>query len=53
LKIGGKREHLEEKLQERYGYGKDQIREEVDDWICRMSSVENSKAGAAPHKGSR
>ncbi len=33
--INGKREQLEGKLQERYGYGKDQIRKEVDDWIGR------------------
>lgn len=33
--INGKREQLEGKLQERYGYGKDQIRKEVDDWISR------------------
>lgn len=69
LQIAGKREHLEGKLQERYGYGKDQIREEVDDWMSRVSPVEHTKSGgmqhkdagatrhkgsgAAPHKGSR
>lgn len=30
--INGKRENLEGKIQERYGYGKEQIRKEVDDW---------------------
>ena len=61
LKIADKREHLEGKLQERYGYGKDKIREEVDDWMSRVSPVEHTKsggmhhkdAGAVPHKGSR
>ncbi|MBS0232703.1 MAG: CsbD family protein [Proteobacteria bacterium] len=31
--INGRREQLEGKLQERYGYGKDQIRSEVDNWL--------------------
>jgi uncharacterized protein YjbJ (UPF0337 family) len=30
--IAGKREQLEGKLQQRYGYQKDQIKKEVDDW---------------------
>ena len=30
--INGKREQLEGKLQERYGYSKDQVKREVDDW---------------------
>ncbi len=30
--INGKREQLEGKLQERYGYAKEQARKEVDDW---------------------
>lgn len=33
--INGQREQLEGKLQERYGYGKDRIRTEVDDWVSR------------------
>jgi uncharacterized protein YjbJ (UPF0337 family) len=43
LKILGKREHLEGKLQERCGYGKDKFREEVDDWGSRVSPVEYTK----------
>jgi uncharacterized protein YjbJ (UPF0337 family) len=31
--INGSREQLEDKLQERYGYPKDQIRKDVDDWF--------------------
>jgi uncharacterized protein YjbJ (UPF0337 family) len=31
--INGRREQLEGKLQERYGYGKEQVRKEVDDWL--------------------
>ena len=31
--IEGKRERLEGKIQERYGYTKDQVRQEVDDWL--------------------
>jgi uncharacterized protein YjbJ (UPF0337 family) len=30
--IGGRREELEGKLQERYGYTKDRVRKEIDDW---------------------
>ena len=30
--INGRREQLEGKLQERYGFAKDQIRKEVDTW---------------------
>ena len=30
--INGRREQLEGKLQERYGFAKDQIRKEVDAW---------------------
>jgi len=31
--IGGRRNQLEGKLQERYGYAKDQARKQIDDWI--------------------
>ena len=31
----GKRDKLEGKLQERYGYAKDEARREVDDWMAR------------------
>ena len=34
--INGKRDQLEGKIQERYGYAKDQARTEVDDWFKRM-----------------
>jgi uncharacterized protein YjbJ (UPF0337 family) len=34
--INGKREQLETKLQERYGYGTDQVKKDVDDFLCRM-----------------
>jgi uncharacterized protein YjbJ (UPF0337 family) len=32
--INGNREQLEGKLQERYGYAKDQTRQAVDDWYA-------------------
>jgi uncharacterized protein YjbJ (UPF0337 family) len=35
--INGKREQLEGRLQERYGYAKDQTTKEVDDWYGRQS----------------
>ena len=31
-KIGGRRDQLEGKIQERYGIAKDQVRRDVDDW---------------------
>jgi uncharacterized protein YjbJ (UPF0337 family) len=35
--INGRREQLEGKLQERYGYDKDQIRKEVDNWLSSIT----------------
>lgn len=34
--INGRREELEGKLQERYGYNKDKIRNEVDSWLSKF-----------------
>ena len=34
--IAGKREQLEGKLQQRYGYAKDQVKKDVDDWLSGM-----------------
>lgn len=34
--INGRREELEGKLQERYGYNKDKIRNEVDTWLSKF-----------------
>jgi uncharacterized protein YjbJ (UPF0337 family) len=31
--VNGRREQLEGKIQDRYGYSRDQIRKEVDDWL--------------------
>ena len=30
--INGKRDQLEGKIQERYGYAKDQTKKDIDDW---------------------
>jgi len=30
--INGRRDQLEGKIQERYGYGRDQVKKELDDW---------------------
>lgn len=35
--IAGKRDQLEGKIQERYGYEKDRVRTEVDDWYNRQA----------------
>jgi uncharacterized protein YjbJ (UPF0337 family) len=34
--ISGQRDQLEGKIQERYGYAKDEARKEVDDWFGSM-----------------
>ena len=34
--INGRRDQLEGKLQERYGWAKDQVRRDVDDWLDAM-----------------
>jgi uncharacterized protein YjbJ (UPF0337 family) len=34
--IAGRRDQLEGKLQERYGYAKDKIRQEIDNWYSRQ-----------------
>ena len=42
--INGRREQLEGKLQERYGYAKDRIKREIDDWaseVARARKVTN------------
>jgi uncharacterized protein YjbJ (UPF0337 family) len=39
--IGGRREELEGKIQERYGYTKDRIRKEIDDWYESLRSELN------------
>jgi uncharacterized protein YjbJ (UPF0337 family) len=31
--INGRREQLEGKIQQRYGFAKDQIRKDIDDWF--------------------
>jgi uncharacterized protein YjbJ (UPF0337 family) len=33
--INGNREQLEGKIQSRYGYAKDQVKKDVDDWLNR------------------
>ena len=48
--IEGRREQLEGKLQQRYGFAKDQIRKDVDDWfrLAEVSCVrQNGKAPAS------
>jgi uncharacterized protein YjbJ (UPF0337 family) len=36
--IGGRREELEGKIQERYGYTKDRVRREIEDWYRSIAS---------------
>jgi uncharacterized protein YjbJ (UPF0337 family) len=34
--MNGSREQLEAKIQARYGYAKDQVRKDIDDWLRRL-----------------
>jgi uncharacterized protein YjbJ (UPF0337 family) len=34
--VNGKREQLEGKIQERYGYNKEQAKKELDDWSASL-----------------
>jgi uncharacterized protein YjbJ (UPF0337 family) len=40
-RIQGNRQQLEGVLQERYGYAKDEARDEVDDWLDSMTEDED------------
>ena len=42
--IGGRKDQLEGKIQERYGYGKDQVRKEIDSWFSSTALVANDNA---------
>jgi len=42
--IGGRKDQLEGKIQERYGYGKDQVRKEIDSWYRSTALVANDNA---------
>lgn len=35
--INGNREQLEGKIQARYGYAKDQVKQDIDNWLNRTS----------------
>jgi uncharacterized protein YjbJ (UPF0337 family)/ElaB/YqjD/DUF883 family membrane-anchored ribosome-binding protein len=39
--IGGRRDQLEGKIQERYGYAKDQVRKEIDHWYRSTALASN------------
>jgi uncharacterized protein YjbJ (UPF0337 family) len=46
--IGGRRQELEGKLQERYGYAKDRIKREIDDWATELRAGARKTANANP-----
>jgi uncharacterized protein YjbJ (UPF0337 family) len=35
--INGRRDQLEGKIQERYGYAKDRVRQDIDDWYAQQN----------------
>jgi uncharacterized protein YjbJ (UPF0337 family) len=38
--IVGRRERLEIKIQERYGFATDHVRKEIDDWVrCQLAAI--------------
>ena len=45
--INGRREQLEGKLQERYGYAKDRIKREIDDWALGVRTSARKVANDA------
>jgi uncharacterized protein YjbJ (UPF0337 family) len=45
--INGRREQLEGKLQERYGYAKDRIKREIDDWASEVRASARKVANDA------
>ena len=45
--INGRREQLEGKLQERYGYAKDRIKREIDDWASEVRTTARKVANDA------
>ena len=45
--INGRRDQLEGKLQQRYGYGKDRIKSEIDDWASRVRTTARRSASDA------
>src|ERR1700730_14046766 len=46
--IEGRREQLEGKLQQRYGFAKDQIHKDVDDWFKTLKSVQATGQRKSP-----
>ena len=46
--IEGRREQLEGKLQQRYGFAKDQIHKDVDDWFKTLRLVFSNRRSKAP-----
>jgi uncharacterized protein YjbJ (UPF0337 family) len=46
--IGGRRQQLEGKLQERYGYAEDRIKREIDDWATELRAGARKTANANP-----
>jgi uncharacterized protein YjbJ (UPF0337 family) len=45
--ISGRRDQLEGKIQERYGYAKDQVRKEIDDWYRSTALAANGDTDLA------
>ena len=45
MQVEGRREQLEGKIQERYGYTKERVRKELDDWYRSIASDLRESAG--------
>lgn len=41
--IGGRRERLERKIQERYGFASSYVRKEIDDWVRWQGPVDRRR----------
>jgi uncharacterized protein YjbJ (UPF0337 family) len=38
VEISGERDQLEGKIQARYGYAKEQVKKDIDDWLNKIKS---------------
>jgi hypothetical protein len=47
--INGRRDQLEGKMQEQYGYAKDQARQEVDDWYSTQNWYQINRRNQTDH----
>ena len=45
--VGGRRDRLEDKIQQRYGFAPDHVRKEIDDWVRWQAPVTQRRSRTA------